>query len=252
VGANKLPLATSTAERDRLSAARRQAHVHFHYETSVGASLPLLGTLRNLVRTGDRVLSVEGSLSGTAGYLLAEAEKGTPLSLALRWARELGYTEEDPRDDLSGLDSARKAVILARELGMRIDVADVALDPLVPPEALGSPAPGELVESLRRLDRPFAERVKAARSRGRVLRYLVHVDVDGGTIRVGPEEVGPEHRAARLRDVEAYVAATTVRRSGSPLVVQGAGVGGALTAGGVITDVLRVASSLGVRTGWSG
>ena len=100
----------------------------------MGASLPLLGTLRNLVRTGDRVLSVEGSLSGTAGYLLGEAEKGTPLSLALRWARELGYTEEDPRDDLSGLDSARKAVILARELGMRLDVSDVALEPLLPPE----------------------------------------------------------------------------------------------------------------------
>ena len=252
VGANKLPLATRTAERDRLSAARRQAHVHFHYETSVGASLPLLGTLRNLVRTGDRVLSVEGSLSGTAGYLLAEAEKGTPLSLALRWARELGYTEEDPRDDLSGLDSARKAVILARELGMRVDVADVALEPLLPPGALGSAVPGELVESLRLLDRPFADRVQAARSRGRVLRYLVHVDVDAGRIRVGPEEVGPDHRAARLRDVEAYVAASTVRRSGSPLVVQGAGVGGALTAGGVLTDVLRVASALGVRTGWSG
>ncbi|HET8733794.1 MAG TPA: homoserine O-acetyltransferase [Anaeromyxobacteraceae bacterium] len=252
VGANKLPLAAPTAERDRLSAARRQAHVHFHYETSVGASLPLLGTLRNLVRTGDRVLSVEGSLSGTAGYLLAEAEKGTPLSLALRWARELGYTEEDPRDDLSGLDSARKAVILARELGMKVDVSDVLLEPLVPPEALPSTSPVELVEALRRLDRPFAARVEAARARGRVLRYLVHVDVDAGRIRVGPEEVGPDHRAARLRDVEAFVAASTVRRSGTPLVVQGAGVGGDLTAGGVITDVLRVASALGVRTGWSG
>ncbi len=252
VGANKLPLAAPTADRDRLSVARRQAHVHFHYETSVGASLPLLGTLRNLVRTGDRVLTVEGSLSGTAGFLLAEAEKGTPLSLALRWARELGYTEEDPRDDLSGLDSARKAVILARELGMRLDVADVALEPLLPREALAATSPAELVEALRRLDRPFAERVLGARGRGKVLRFLVHVDVDGGRVRVGPEEVGPDHRAARLRDVEAYVAATTLRRSGSPLVVQGAGVGGALTAGGVITDVLRVASSLGVRTGWSG
>jgi homoserine dehydrogenase len=212
----------------------------------------LLGTLRNLVRTGDRVLSVEGSLSGTANYLLSEAEKGTPPSLALRWSRELGYTEEDPRDDLSGLDSARKAVILARELGMRVDVSDVAVEPLVPPEALAASSPVELVESLRRLDRPFAARAEAARSRGHVLRYLVHVDVDAGRIRVGPEEVGPEHRAARLRDVEAYVAATTVRRSGTPLVVQGAGVGGDLTAGGVITDVLRVASALGVRTGWSG
>jgi len=252
VGANKLPLAAPSADRDRLAAARRQAHVHFHYETSVGASLPLLGTLRNLVRTGDRVLSLEGSLSGTAGYLLGEAEKGTPLSLAVRWARELGYTEEDARDDLTGLDSARKAVILARELGMRLDVADVVLEPLLPPEVTGAGTPAELVEGLRRHDRIFADRIRQARMRGRALRYLVHVDVASGTVRVGPEEVGPEARSARLRDVEAYVAATTVRRSGSPLVVQGAGVGGALTAGGVLTDVLRVASALGVRASWSG
>jgi homoserine O-acetyltransferase len=251
VGANKLPLAAPIADRDRLTAARRERHVHFHYETSVGASLPLLGTLRNLVRIGDRVISVEGSLSGTAGYLLGEAEKGTPLSLALRWARELGYTEEDPRDDLTGLDSARKAVILARELGMRLDVADVALEPLLPPEVTASSG-ADLVEALRRHDRAFTVRVRAARERGRAMRYLVHVDVEAGRVRVGPEEVGPEHRSARLRDVEAYVAATTARRAGSPLVVQGAGVGGALTAGGVLTDVLRVASSLGVRASWSG
>ena len=252
VGANKLPLAAPTLDRDRLAAARRQAHVHFHYETSVGASLPLLGTLRNLVRTGDRVLSVEGSLSGTAGYLIGEAEKGTPLSLAVRWARELGYTEEDARDDLTGLDSARKAVILARELGMKLDVGDVLLEPLLPPEVAGAGTPSELVEALRRYDRTFAERIRQARLRGRVLRYLVHLHLATGQVRVGPEEVGPDHRAARLRDVEAYVAATTVRRSGSPLVVQGAGVGGALTAGGVLTDVLRVASALGVRASWSG
>jgi homoserine O-acetyltransferase len=252
VGANKQPLAAPRAERERIAAARRQAHVHFHYETSVGASLPLLGTLRNLVRTGDRVLAVEGSLSGTAGYLLSEAGKGTALSMALRWARELGYTEEDPRDDLSGLDSARKAVILARELGMRIDVADVAIEPLLPAAALAAGPFEALVEALRREDRAFAARVEAARSRGKVLRYLVRVDVDLGKVRVGPEEVGLDHRAAGLREVEAYVAATTLRRAGTPLVVQGAGVGGALTAGGVLTDVLRVAASLGVRTGWSG
>ena len=251
VGANKLPLAAPTAERERLRSARRAGHVHFHYETSVGASLPLLGTVRNLVRTGDRVLTVEGSLSGTVNSLLAEAGKGTPLSLAFRWARELGYTEEDPRDDLSGLDSARKAVILARELGMRVDVSDVTLEPLLPPEVLAA-GPAGLPEALRRHDRAFADRIAGATSRGKVLRYLVRVDVDAGRVQVGPVEVGPEHRAAGLRDVEAYVAATTVRRSGSPLVVQGAGVGGALTAGGVLTDILRIASSLGVRTGWSG
>ncbi len=134
---------------------------------------------------------------------------------------------------------------------MRLDVGDVELEPLLPPEVTGASG-AELLEALRRHDRAFGARVRSARERGLALRYLVQVDVEAGRVRVGPVEVGADHRAARLRDVEAYVAATSARRSGSPLVVQGAGVGGALTAGGVVTDVLRVASALGVRVGWSG
>jgi homoserine dehydrogenase len=252
VGANKRPLSAPWAERERLLAARRAGHVHFHYETAVGASLPLLDTLKNLVRTGDRVRRLEGSLSGTAGYLLGEAEKGTPISVALRWARELGYTEEDPRDDLTGLDTARKAVILARELGMHVDVGDVEIDPLVAPEVAAPGSFEALREGLRLHDRAFAARVEAARGRGRVLRYLAEIDVARNHVRVGPVEVDPSHRAARLREVEAYVAVTSERHSATPMVVQGTGVGGALSAGAVLTDVLRVAAALGVRASWSG
>jgi homoserine O-acetyltransferase len=252
VGANKQPLSAPWPERARLGAERRAGHVHFHYETTVGASLPLVDTLKNLVRTGDRVRSLEGALSGTIGFVLGEAEKGTPLSLALRWARELGYTEADPREDLTGIDTARKAVILARELGLHAEVGAVDLQPLLPLDLTGAGTQDDLVESLRRHDRPFAERVAEVRARGKVLRYLARLDVPSGRIAVGPEEVDPDHRAARLRDVEAYVAFTTDRYASSPLLVQGAGVGGALTAGGVLTDVLRVASALGVRASWSG
>ena len=252
VGANKRPLSAPWPERERLWAARREGHVHFHYETTVGASLPLIDTLKNLVRTGDRVRALEGALSGTIGFVVGEAEKGTPLSLALRWARELGYTEADPRDDLSGIDTARKAVILARELGLRGEIDGVQIEPFLPPEVTAAGSLEELFEALRRHDRVFASRVASARSRGRVIRYLARVDVAAGTVSVGPVEVATDHRAARLRDVEAYVAFTTNRYLSSPLLVQGAGVGGAVTAGGVLTDVLRVAAALGVRASWSG
>jgi len=252
VAANKRPLAAPWPERERLLSARREGHVHFHYETTVGASLPLIDTLKNLVRTGDRVRSLEGALSGTIGFVLGEAEKGTALSLALRWARELGYTEADPRDDLSGIDTARKAVILARELGQHVEVTDVEIEPFLPPEATAPGSLDDLVEALRRHDRAFGERMARARARKRVLRYLARIDVGSGKIRVGPMEVELDHRAARLRDVEAYVAFTTDRYASSPLLVQGAGVGGAVSAGGVLTDVLRVASALGVRASWSG
>jgi homoserine O-acetyltransferase len=252
VGANKRPLSAPWPERERLQAARRQGHVHFHYETTVGASLPLLDTLKNLVRTGDHVRALEGSLSGTVGYLLGEGEKGNALSLALRWARELGHTEADPRDDLTGIDTARKAVILARELGLRTEASDVEVVPFLPPEATLPGSLDDLLEALRRHDRAFAARLADVRARGKVLRYLARVDVASGRVQVGPAEVGPEHAAARLRDVEAYVAFTTDRYPASPLLVQGAGVGGAVTAGGVLTDVLRVAAALGVRASWSG
>ena len=252
VSANKRPLAAPRAVRERLFAARRQGHCHYHYETTVGASLPVIDTLKNLVRTGDRVRLVEGSLSGTLGFALSEAAKRTPLSMSLRWARELGYTESDPREDLSGLDTARKAVILAREMGLEVEVEEVRLEPFAPPEVTAPGTAEALTDALRAWDGAFAEKVRQVREAGDELRYLARIDLAGGTVSVGFEEVGPAHRAARLRDVEAYVAFTTDRYRESPLLVQGVGVGGAITAGGVLADVLRVAAALGVRASWSG
>ena len=252
VSANKRPLAAPRAVRERLFAARRQGHCHYHYETTVGASLPVIDTLKNLVRTGDGVRLVEGSLSGTLGFALSEAAKRTPLSMSLRWARELGYTEPDPRQDLSGLDTARKAVILARELGLEVEVGDVRLDPFAPAEVTAPGTAEALTEALRGWDARFAGRVEQARLAGGALRYLARIEVATGTVAVGFEEVDAGHRAARLRDVETYVAFTTDRYRENPLSVQGAGVGGAITAGGVLADVLRVAAALGVRASWSG
>jgi homoserine dehydrogenase len=167
----------------------------------------------------------------------------------VRWAKELGYTEADPRDDLSGLDSARKAVILARELGVAVDVADVEVEPLVPGAALAPGSLQDLFAALRPLDAGLQRRCRDLAARGRALRYLVRIRVEGGGVRVkvGPAEVDVDHRAARLRGVEAYVAFTTDRHRELPLVVQGAGVGGALTAGAVIADVFRIAPTHGAR-----
>lgn len=252
VSANKRPLAAPRPVWQRLFAARRQGRCHYHYETTVGASLPVIDTLKNLVRTGDRVRMVEGSLSGTLGFVLSEAARGTPVSLSLRWARELGYTEPDPREDLSGLDTARKAVILARELGLEVEVGDVQLEPFAPHEVTAPGGAEALTEALRRWDPGLAGTLERARLGGRVLRYLARIDVAAGIVAVRPEQVEAGHRAARLRDVEAYVAFTTDRHRETPLLVQGAGVGGAITAGGVLADVLRVAAALGARASWSG
>lgn len=248
VSANKRPLAAPAEAREAILAAQRRHHRHYLYEATVGASLPLIGTLAGLRHAGDRVRRIEGALSGTLGHVCGELTKGAPLSLAVRWARELGYTEADPRDDLSGLDTARKAVILARELGLRASVEEVEREPLVPAELLARP--GELLQALRWYDPFLEERVRALRAEGKALRYLAAIEPTGdgaARIRVGPLGVGPEHLASRLRGVEAYVACHTERYQDHPLLVQGAGVGAVSTAGGVLAEIFRLSRGHGAR-----
>jgi homoserine dehydrogenase len=250
VAANKRPLAIAPRRLEQLRQVRRQHHRQYLYETAVGASLPVLGTLRRLVQGGDRVRSIVGSVSGTLGYLCSELARGVPLSLAVRWAMGLGYCEDDPRDDLSGADAARKAVILAREMGTPLALEDVAVVPFVPPELLLPGTPDELIASLRRHDEPMAREVRRLQGEGKTLRYLAHVapGPDGRVeARVGPEAVDASDVAARLVGVEAYVAFTTARHAERPLVVLGAGVGGASTAGGVLEEIFRIAVGGGAR-----
>jgi homoserine O-acetyltransferase len=250
VSSNKRPLTASARRLDQLRRTRRMHDVHFHYDTAVGATLPVIGTLRRLVRTGDRVRLVEASLSGTLGYVCAELARGVPLSLAARWAMGLGYCEADPRDDLSGLDSARKALVLAREVGAKVAMEDVQVTPFVPPALLAPGSPDDLIAALRRNDDAMAAHVRRLSAEGKALRYLARIEPtpDGrAEMRVGPEGVDPSHPAARLVGVEAFVAFTTARHLERPLVVQGTGVGGANTAGGVLAEIFRISFGHGAR-----
>ncbi|MCI0574352.1 MAG: aspartate kinase, partial [Myxococcaceae bacterium] len=239
VAANKKPLALPWAERESLLAAARRHHRTYHYETTVGASLPVIDTLANLVRTGDTVRLVEGALSGTLGFLSDAVTRGVPLSAAVREARERGYSEPHPREDLSGMDVRRKALILARELGLALDLDDVEVEPFVPAALLAEDSPEAFLASLERLDREVEERVRALQSEGRVLRYLARIDpaahgTGRPTVKVGPVGVDRGHPAAHLKGAEALVAFTTERHREFPLLVRGAGAGGEVTASGVL------------------
>ncbi len=244
VGANKKPLTIPMAGLSRL----RTRHRQWRYETTVGASLPVIDTLKNLVRTGDSVRLIEGSLSGTLGYLSNEVSTGVPLSVAVRDAKERGYTEPDPRDDLNGMDVARKALILARELGLSVELSDVIVEPLVPASMFTDESVPSFLSRLESIDAAFADRVAALGREGKVLRYLCRVDPGDSDrpvrITVGPVEVPLRHPAATLRGSEAMVAFTTERYQAYPLIVRGAGAGGAVTAAGVLADVLAVAQTL--------
>ena len=246
VSANKQPLALPTAERAALLNEARKHFRAYHYETTVGAALPVIETLKNLVRTGDHVITIEGAFSGTLGFLCDRLVHGDALSTAVRQARELGYTEPHPRDDLSGLDVARKAVILARELGLKVELGDVALEPFVPAEHLREDDPEKFLQTLTRLDASVAARVAASKAHGKLPRYLARITpgAAGAKVTVGPVEVDAAHPAASLRGSEAFVAFHTERYREYPLVVRGAGAGGEVTAAGVLADILRLAQNI--------
>lgn len=245
VAANKKPLTIAGEDRDALLAAAKAKYRTYNYETTVGASLPVIDTLQNLVRTGDKVRRVEGSLSGTLGYLTNVLMEGVPLSQAVKDAKRLGYTEPHPRDDLSGTDAARKALILARELGLRMDFDAVKVEPLVPQEILQEADLDRFFAALEAYDATFAEKIEAMKAEGQVLRYLATVDPAATpALSVGPTAVPADHPATRLRGTEGFVAFFSERYSEFPLVVQGAGAGGAVTAAGVLADVLRIAQTM--------
>jgi homoserine dehydrogenase len=214
VSANKKPFAGSGRVHRALHDAARISGATLAYETTVGAALPVLGPLRDLVRVGDEIHEIEACLSGTLGFLSHRLDAGTPLATAVAEAQALGYTEPDPNDDLSGADVARKAIILARAIGLRVEPSDVALTPFAP---IGR------------------------RRRGRVLRYVASLSRE--RIVVGPRWLTPDHPAAQLRGTDSLVVVRSALYSPSPLRIQGPGAGGDITAGGVLADVLEVASS---------
>ena len=217
----------------------------FRYEATVGAGLPVIQTLRDLLDTGDEVWAIEGMLSGTLAYLFNRFDGSEPFSRLVREARELGYTEPDPRDDLSGLDVARKLVILARELGWRTSLETVELESLVPEPLRDVPLDGFL-SRLDALDAPMTAALRDARAQGQVLRYVARLDKSGrASVRLAA--LPATHAFAHARLTDNVVQFTTRRYAENPLVVQGPGAGPEVTAAGVFADVLRIGAALGAR-----
>lgn len=217
----------------------------FRYEATVGAGLPVIHTLRDLLDTGDRLRSVEGVLSGTLAWLFNRYDGSVPFSQLVREAHAQGYTEPDPRDDLGGLDVARKLVILAREAGHPLELSAVRIESLVP-ESLRAGSGKDFLAQLGALDAPMAERLAAARAAGGVLQYVARFDARGSA-EVGLRILPPGHVFAHLQSTDNCIRFQTDRYHDNPLVVQGPGAGPDVTAAGVFGDLLRLAVALGAR-----
>jgi aspartokinase/homoserine dehydrogenase 1 len=240
---NKRANASDAEYYRRLRRSNRAVGAHYLYETTVGAALPIIQTVRDLVQTGDEIFEIEGILSGTLSFLFNSFDGSRPFSSLVEEARALGYTEPDPRDDLSGTDVARKMVILAREMGLSIELADVDVRTLVP-EALQQGTVAEFLAALPRHDAEMESRRRDASAEASVLRFVGRV-TRSGEATVGLRAYPLSHPFARVHLTDNIVLFRTSRYSENPLVVQGPGAGREVTAAGVFADLLRLASYLG-------
>ena len=212
-------------------------------ETTVGAGLPILGTLRtDLIATGDKVHAIEGIFSGTLSYIFNTFKPGMKFSDVINDAKEKGFTEPDPRDDLSGTDVQRKALILARLCGLSLEMSDVPVEPLYPPSMGPDKMTAEefLGKPLKSLDADMKARVKEAADRGEVLRYVATVDVAAKTASVGLTSVPLDSPLGRLKGADNLFVIESAVYSARPLVLQGAGAGNEATAMGVVADLVEV------------
>jgi homoserine dehydrogenase len=232
--ANKIPLTGSISAYGEITQGGSGAR----WETTVAAALPVVSVLRSVVERGDHVRWVTGALSGTLGYLVHRLEQGAKLSEAVDEARTRGYVEPDPRADLSGLDAGRKALILARALGYDLDLADVSIEGLYPPEwdALDAKA---FADRLPEIDDVFSERFAASRSSGNKLRYLAYVG-DGGA-RTELTELAPGTPMLKSHPSDSFVLIESDHFRTNPLVVSGRGGGPKVTAAGVLGDIMSLA-----------
>ena len=231
-------------EYERLMDASNRTGRKFLYETTVGAGLPVICTLKDLRETGDSVEKVEGMVSGTLCWLLSEYDGTVPFSSLVLKAKELGYTEPDPRDDLSGMDVARKTVILARELGYRTEVSDIAVESLVP-ESLQNASKEEFLSRLCEMDGRMKSLYDDAASRGMKLRYVGKVE--NGVCSVSLAEYPLDHPFSQAKGTDNVISFTTQRYHKQPLVIKGPGAGPEVTAAGVFSDILRLSAYLGSK-----
>ena len=234
---NKKANTASYAYYQQLRETAQSTNRQFLYETTVGAGLPVIDNLQKLIYAGDELQRFEGILSGSLSFVFGKLDEGLSLSQATEIAKKNGFTEPDPRDDLSGTDVARKLLIMAREADLKLELDDIQIEPVLPSHFDSSGSIDEFMSKLPELDALYADKVNAAKEEGKVLRYVG--SISKGKCVVSIQAVGEDHPLYVIKEGENALAIHSNYYQPIPYVIRGYGAGAAVTAAGVFADVLR-------------
>jgi aspartokinase/homoserine dehydrogenase 1 len=239
---NKKANSGSLAYYKKLTAYSRERGIPYLYETTVGAGLPVISSLRDLYLSGDKVIRIEAVLSGTLSFIFNNFDGSKSFSALVREAKAKGYTEPDPRDDLNAMDAARKALILAREIGIPLEFDKVKIEPILPPACFKAKDVESFFSELEKADDDFEKRRAKAAAEGKRLRYIAVVEDGKAGLSLRGEPEGSPFMT--LVDSDNIVVITTERYSKLPMVIKGPGAGAQVTAGGIFADIVRTARTL--------
>lgn len=246
VTANKIANTLSQTFYDDLRTLLQQKELAFEYETNVGAGLPIVDTVRNLHESGEQLFAINGVFSGSLGYIFNRfSQEDVPFSQIVLDALNNGFTEPDPREDLSGNDVARKLLVLAREAGLKLEFTDIVIENLVTAE-LQTASSNQFINRIQELDESLENRKKQLKS-DEVLRHLGKLDVINKTLTVSLEAVKKDSPAGQLQGSDGFFEIYSESYAAHPLVIKGAGAGRAVTARGLLADVIKVAAAVRER-----
>lgn len=233
VSANKKPFSDSYTQFSLLTKTHQKK---VFFETTVGAGLPVISTIQDLVQTGDTISTISGCFSGTLGYLFSNLETGKQFSTIVRQAKKLGYTEPDPRDDLSGIDVARKLLILSRLIGRTYELSDIQLTPLYP-DTLQDLSVDQFLSEISTLDRAYEKQMDTAVKNNRSYRYIASLSADGCSVKM--DQVAKNSDIGSLNGTDNIIQIVS-KRYQNPLIIKGPGAGLEVTAMGLFSDILKV------------
>lgn len=235
---NKKANSSSMENYRALKRIAKRRGVKFLYETNVAAGLPVINTLQDLMLSGDKVIRIEAVLSGSMNFIFSELENGAPFSEVVKVAKEKGYTEPDPRDDLSGMDVARKILILGREAEQELEFDDISIQSMVPSDCQHAKTVDEFFENLKGHDADFAKLLADAKAKGEKLRFMA--TLEDGKAKVGLKSLPESHPFSSLKGSDNMILLTTDRYHDRPMIIRGPGAGADVTAAGVFADVIRI------------